>query len=133
MSAPAQNRRPCSGSFAVARLAKAAGFMEAAELTTTLDETNELRDAFVTLWIHSGIASSDFICCKRPGEYHSSENHDAAVGILANVDQELAEQLRRLLRLKTKAAYSGAQASADDAKVAQRAATRLLEAARSHQ
>ncbi|MCC6309591.1 MAG: hypothetical protein IT345_01625 [Trueperaceae bacterium] len=114
-------------------MAKAAGFMEAAELTTTLDETNELRDAFVTLWIHSGIASSDFICCKRPGEYHSSENHDAAVGILANVDQELAEQLRRLLRLKTKAAYSGAQASADDAKVAQRAATRLLEAARSHQ
>ncbi len=52
--------------------------MEAAEPTTTLDETSELRDASVTLWIHSGVASGDFICCKRLGEYHSSENHDAA-------------------------------------------------------
>src|SRR5690606_22173430 len=107
--------------------------MDAAELTLTFDDTQELRDASVTLWIHSGIASSDFICCKRLGEYHSSENHSTAVDILKTVDSSLAEQLRRFLRLKTKAAYSGAPASAEDAKVAQRAASSSLEAARIHQ
>ena len=112
------NRRTCPEGFAAARLAKANGFMEAAELTKTFDEAIELRDAYVTLWIHSGIASADYICCKRLGEYHSSDNHNAAIAALAGVDKELAEQLRRLLRLKTKAGYSGAPASADDGKVA---------------
>ena len=130
MSGSGKSRRPCPEGFAAARLAKATAFMDAAELTSTFDDTQELRDASVTLWIHSGIASTDFICCKRLGEYHSSENHSTAVGILATVDSSLAEQLRRLLGLKTKAAYSGAPASADDAKAAQRAASRLLEAAR---
>lgn len=133
MSTAGKTSRPCPEGFAAARLAKAIGFMEAAELTSTFDDTHELRDASVTLCIHSGIASSVYICCKRLGEYHSSESHRSAVGILASVDPELAEQLRRLLRMKTKAAYSGAPASAEDAKAAQRAATRLLRAARSHQ
>jgi hypothetical protein len=133
VSASATNRRACPEGFAVARLAKANGFMEAAELTKTFDEAIELRDACVTLWIHSGIASADYLCCKRLGEHHSSDNHNGAVAILAEVDQELSEHLRRLLRLKTKAGYSGAPASADDGKVAERAATRLPQAARSHQ
>lgn len=133
MSAAEKNRRSCPEGFAAARLAKAIGFMEAAELTSTFDDTHELRDASVTLCIHSGIAASDYICCMRLGEYHSSESHSSAVGILASVDPELAEQLRRLLRMKTKAAYSGAPASAEDAKAAQRAATKLLKAARSYQ
>lgn len=105
--------------------------MEAAELTKTFDEGSELRDAYVTLWIHSGIASADYICCKRLGESHSSDNHSAAVAVLAEIDKELAEHLRRLLRLKTKSGYSGAPTSADDEKVAERAADRLLRAARS--
>ena len=132
MTGSGKNRRPCPEGFAAARLAKATAFMDAPELTSAFDDTQELRDAFVTRGIHSGIASSDVICCRRLGEYHSSENHSTAVGILATVDSSLAEQLRRLLSLKTKAAYSGAPASADDAKAAQRAACRLLEAARSH-
>ena len=103
------------------------------ELTSAFDDTEELLEASVTLWFHSGMASSDVICCRRLGEYHSSENHSSAVGVLATVDSSLAEQLRHLLGLKTKAAYSGAPASAEDAKSAQRAATRLLEAARIHQ
>ncbi len=74
MSASAANRRACPEGFAAARLAKANGFMEAAELTMTFDEAIELRDAYVTLWIHSGIASADYICCKRLGEYHSSDD-----------------------------------------------------------
>lgn len=127
------NRRACPEGFATARLAKANGLMEAADLTRTFDEAAELRDAYVTLWIHAGIASADYICCKRLGEYHSSDNHNAAVAVLAEVDKELAEHLRRLLRLKTKAGYSGAPASADDAKVAGRAAERLLQAARGQQ
>lgn len=133
MSGPGKNRRPCPEGFASARLAKATAFMDAAELTSTFDDTQELRDASVTLWIHSGIASSDFICCKRLGEYHSSENHSTAVGVLATVDSSIAERQRRLLSLKTKAAYSGAPASAGDARAAQRAAARLLEAARLEQ
>lgn len=133
MSGATKSRRPCPKGFAAARLAKATAFMDAAELTSTFDDTQELRDAIVTLWIHSGIASSDFICCKRLGEYHSSESHGTAVGVLAAVDSGLAEQLRRLLGLKTKAAYSGAPTSAEDVKSAQRAATRLIEAARVHQ
>lgn len=81
-------------------------------LELTADElwapANEaLRDASVTLWIPSGIASSDFICCKRLGEYHPSENHSTGVGIIATVDSSLAERLRRLLGPKTKAASSG--------------------------
>lgn len=113
-------------------MAKAVAFMDAADLTSTFDDAEELRDASVTLWIHSGIASSDVISCKRLGEYHSGENHSAAVAILASIDAALAEHLRRLLGLKTKAAYSGARASADDVKAAQRAASKLLEAARVH-
>ena len=131
MSASAANRRTCPDGFATARLAKANGFMEAAELTKSFDEGVELRDAYVTLWIHAGIAAADVICCKRLGEYHSSDDHSAGIAVLAEVDKELAEHLRRVLRLKTKASYSGAPASADDEKVTERAARRLLLAARS--
>lgn len=74
MSASPTNRRPCPDGFAAARLAKATGFMEAADLAKTFDEGTELRDAYVTLWIHSGIASADYLCCERLGEFHSSEN-----------------------------------------------------------
>lgn len=130
MSDSQKNLRPCTEGFASARLEKAEAFMEAADRTSMLDDTGELRYASVTLWIHSGIASSDFICCKRLGAYQSGENHNMAVATLARVDQELASQLRRLLGMKTKAAYSGAPASSEDAKIAQRAAARLLDAAR---
>lgn len=95
MSASPTNRRPCPDGFAAARLAKATGFMEAADLAKTFDEGTELRDAYVTLWIHSGIPSADYLCCERLGEFHSSENHSAAVAVLAEVDKELAEHLRR--------------------------------------
>lgn len=130
MTPRTQAARPCTENFAAARLTKASGFMEAAELTRTFDDAGQLRDALVTLCIHSGIASADVICCKRLGEHYSGENHSAAADVLARADDELAEQLRRLLRIKTKAGYSGAPASADDEKVANRAATRLLAAAR---
>lgn len=133
MSPSAPNRRACPGGFAAARLAKANDFMEAAEVAKAFDEADELRDACVTLWTRSGTASADYLCCTRLGEYHSSDNHNAAVAILAEVDKELAEHLRRLLSLKTKAGYSGAPASAEDAKVAERAAFKLLQTARSHQ
>lgn len=90
-------------------------------LELTADElwapANEaLCDASVTLWIPSGIAPSDFICCKRLGEYHWRENHSTGVGILATVDSSPAERLRRLLGPKTKAAYSGAPGGAADAR-----------------
>jgi len=106
--------------------------MEAAEITDQLDDDHKLRDAVVTLLIHSGIASSDVICCKRLGEYHVGDDHSAAATLLARVDKDLAEQLRRLLSMKTKAAYSGAPSGADDLKTARRAAQKLLEAAQQH-
>lgn len=49
MSGSGKNRRPCPEGFAAARLAKATAFMDAAELTSTFDDTQELRDASVTL------------------------------------------------------------------------------------
>jgi hypothetical protein len=128
VSGPAPRPRPCPAGFARARLAKAAGFMEAAEIADQLDDDHKLRDAVVTLLIHSGVASSDVICCERLGEHRVGDDHSAAATLLERVDKGLAEQLRRLRSMKTSAAYSSAPSGADDLNTARRAAQKLLEA-----
>jgi hypothetical protein len=90
-------------------------------------------DAYVTLCIHAGIAAADVICCIALGEHVQGEDHNEAVTHLSSVrpdGKSLGNSLRTLLMMKTRAGYSHQQVSATDRKRAQRAADKLLNAAR---
>lgn len=76
--------RPCSSVVTVGRLAKAREFRLAA---TTLGDSDELSDAYVTLCIHAGIAAADVICCRRLGVHNQGENHNEAIASLGRVDR----------------------------------------------
>jgi hypothetical protein len=90
-----------------------------------------LSDAYVTLCIHGGIAAADVICCARVGEHAMGENHDAAVRLLARVDQSLANDLAALLGVKTKSGYTAEAVNRNETKRAERSMNRLTTAARS--
>ena len=117
----------CTPATIAGRIKKAHQFSSAAELVETF--TRELADAYVTLCIHAGISASDVITCKRLGEHAQGDDHGEAVSLLAAVDGKLAEDLRALLGMKTKAGYSEMPASAEDVKRARRSAKRLVDAA----
>lgn len=116
------------------RLRKAEQFMEGAETIRELaDDEHDVADAYVTLCVHAGIAAADVICCIALGEYVQGESHNEAVAHLSKVRPDgrgLGNSLRTLLRMKTRAGYSHEPADARDRKRAQRAAERLLNAAR---
>ena len=69
----------------------------------TFTREEDLADAYVTLCIHAGIAASDVISCKRLGEHAQGDDHGEAVSLFVAVDGKLAEDLRALLGMKTKA------------------------------
>lgn len=92
----------------------------------------ELGDAYVTLAVHSGIASGDVICIGVLGVYWANGNHDEAVRLLEKADKSAANHLRRLLALKTKAGYTHTPASAADVKAATSSHRALLDLARAH-
>jgi hypothetical protein len=83
----------------------------------------------VTLLVHAGIAAADVLCCVRLGEHVTGDNHNEAVRLLAKVDRRLADDLRTLLGMKTKAGYSHQPASKSDRVKAERAGGRLVQAA----
>ncbi len=115
---------------ALARLAKAREFAEAAELHfDQVSGAPDYPDVYVTLAVHAGIAAADVICIRRLGEYSASGAHDEAIKRLALADKALAKHLSRLLALKTKAGYSANPVSADDVSIARRAHMALLESA----
>lgn len=69
--------------FAIGRLQKAREF--AATASILFDEAtrnSEHGDAYVTMAIHSGIASSDVICAVKLREYSAGDSHAAAVSLL---------------------------------------------------
>lgn len=112
------------------RLAKARQFAQVCELI--VDDARRdggLADAYVTLAVHAGIAAADAICIGAIGEYSVGGNHDQAATLLAKVDRKVADQLRRLLALKTKAGYGHSPATAADVKTAERAHTALIQRA----
>jgi hypothetical protein len=94
------------------------------------DDGGNTADAYATLCIHAGIAAADVICCARLGRHARGDDHSDAVGLLDKADAASSKQLRTLLSMKTKAAYTHTPMSATDAKRAGRAADALVETAR---
>lgn len=77
-----------------------------------------LNTAATTLAIHAGINAADAVYGIRLGKRSSGQSHDEVLGLLntAGADgKELAEELRRILPLKTKAEYDHIDVSKADA------------------
>jgi hypothetical protein len=126
--------RKCDESTIEGRLAKAEQFLEAAQVIREFaGDERDVADAYVTLCVHCGVAAADVICCVALGEHVQGDDHNQAVAHLSKVrpnGSELGNSLRVLLGMKTRAGYSHEQVSAAGCKRAQRAAERLLRAAR---
>lgn len=121
----------CTQATRLGRMSKAAQFYEASEtIAAFADDAAEVGDAYVTLLVHAGIAAADVVCCARLGEHATGDNHNEAADLLAKVDRNLANDLRTLLGVKTKAGYSSRPVSNDERVRAGRACARLMEAAR---
>jgi len=76
------------------------------------------------------IAAADALCCASLGVHAQGESHDGAIALLTKVDKDIAKELGKLLRLKTKAGYTHTSVTADEFKRAGRAAEALVERAR---
>lgn len=112
------------------RLQKARAFRESAELTEQfMNDGTDLRDAYVTMCVHAGIAAADVICMKALGEYYSGPRHEEATRLLEKVDKTLARHLATLLAIKTKARYSDMPVSNEQITRAGRAMEALVDRA----
>jgi hypothetical protein len=88
------------------RWEKAKQFARAARIVRELaDDEADLLDAYVTLCIHSGIASADVVCAVALGLRARGESHRDAIVLLASVDKEASRHLDTLLGAKTLAGY----------------------------
>jgi hypothetical protein len=126
----ANRLRPCDTATADGRLSKAKQFLEAATvLRDASDNETDVGDAFVTLCVHAGIASSDVLCCRALGHHVQGDNHNEAIAELRKVDKDLARDLQTLLGMKTRAGYSDTAVTANQRKRAFRSADRLVNAA----
>ena len=121
-----QRRRRCTIVDARARYASAIAFIDVAD-RLVVEEFD--ADVIVTNAVHAGIAASDALCCLRLGERSADQDHASATKLLARVDRSLANELTRLLALKTTAAYEARHVSRADAKSAVRRARKLAAAA----
>lgn len=117
---------PCGPRTRRGRLKKAQEFLDIAQLAGT-----EYPDGCVSNAILSGIASADVICCVRAGEHAAGEDHQRAVELLRRAHEPAARHLDRLLRRKSKSAYSDVSSTAKHAEQALRDADALLEIATS--
>jgi hypothetical protein len=86
-------------------------------------------DVVVTNAVHAGIAASDALCCLRLGERSADQDHASATSLLARADRSLANELTRLLGLKTTAAYETRHVKRAEARNATRRARKLVDAA----
>jgi hypothetical protein len=124
----------CDESIMRGRLKQAVQFLTAADTIRELAERpSDISNVFVTNCVLAGIAAADAICCKALGEHARGESHDEAFQLIERVrpgGSDLANALRTLLQFKTQAGY-GAETISDDAmKRADRAATKLVNAAK---
>jgi triphosphoribosyl-dephospho-CoA synthetase len=119
-------RRTCTIGDARTRRASAVAFLDVAE---RLLLENFDHDVVVTNAVHAGIAASDSICCLRLGERSAEQDHASATNLLARVDKSLANELGRLLAIKTTAAYETRRMTQSDAKSSARRARKLVDAA----
>jgi len=117
---------PCDRSIAQRHLAKARGFLAAA------DGLDGQPDARVVLLVVAGIAAADAICCGALRRRAAGADHREAVALLQSVPGEghgLAAALRVLLGGKHKASYTEASVGPGEERAADRAARRLVDAA----
>lgn len=124
--------RPCDAAHARARLRIAETFFDSSD-TLSEDDDPYRGNALVTNYVHSGIAASDAICCTELGEHAQGQDHTEATALLRKVPRdgrEMARALGTLLSLKTEAGYGTRPTTAEKVKRAQRAADKLLRAAR---
>ena len=120
-------RVPCNQREREGRLEKAKQFAHAAETLGVLDaDEPALIDARVTLWVLTGIAASDVICCALLGEHAQGDGHDEAVPLLRSVRPELARHLEVLIQAKTRSGYSAQASSTGTLKKTERSGSALL-------
>lgn len=127
----ASRLQPCDTATADGRLSKAKQFLEAATvLRDASDNETDVGDAFVTLCVHAGIASSDVLCCRALGHHVQGDNHNEAIAELRKVDKDLARDLlgqhrpqagRRSPDLECRASGLGASRVRSDSPVLQHA------------
>ena len=115
-------QRVCGRRDAEQRLADAKQFLEAAEI---LDSP----DVVATNAIHAAIAAADVLTCLQFGQRSNSGNHSDAVGLLRQVDANLALTLKRALDRKNQASYESADISSIDAARCVRWAKQLVDEA----
>lgn len=118
-------QRNCDVMVTAGRLSKANEFFDAAE---HLGE--EMPNAAGDLYVDAGIAASDVICCVRLGVHSNTGKHSEAVALLKRADSGSERHLNTLLNLKNKAAYTHQDLTAAELKKMNRAAERLVEAAK---
>lgn len=118
--------RPCSARTRRGRLQKAQEFLDIAQLAGV-----EYPDGCVSNAVLSGSASADVICCVRVGEHAAGEDHQQAIDLLRRAHGQAAKHLDRLLRRKSKSAYSDLSSTPKQAEQALRDAGALLEIATS--
>ncbi len=129
---------PCTNEFGRDRLAAGEAFLEAAETIALgheqimVDASRFKNNTIVSSYVHAGIAVSDAICCFELKAYSRGDNHRQAIAQLGKVKGggELSKALSTLLTLKTKSAYGSKPLLDNDVKRAERAASKLVQAAR---
>lgn len=126
MSPKKGRARPGDRSVAVERLVLAEDRLEYAALALERGHWNIAAELSVT----AGINASDAICSLVLGEYSVGEDHRAAGALLARADRSASNALKRLLSLKSRAAY-GEPIGKRDGAAAVRAARSMVETARS--
>lgn len=121
------NPKVIDPTFKIGRLQKARKFAEtAAVLFDDATRNSDHGDVYVTMAIHSGIASSDVICAAKLGEYSAADSHGAAVALLKKANPEAASLLSKLLNMKTKSAYGHRAVNATEVRTAESAHKKLL-------
>jgi hypothetical protein len=127
---------PCTNAFGRDRLKSAEAYLQAAATIVTGEEMVESpywNNAVITNSVYAGIAASDAICCFELKAHSSGDDHRQATAQLKKVKHDgpaLAKALADLLALKTRAGYGARPLPDNDVKRAERAAHKLVEAAR---
>ena len=119
--------RRCTERTIAGRSAKAEAFLDDAEL---LASDPGRRHSAACLYVDAGIAASDVLCCRTLGEHAKGQDHNDAIRLLTRVNRDRARDLAVLLANKSLISYSAETLSATEFKKVQRAAIRLVDAAR---
>ena len=109
-------------------LRKAREFLEAGQVTLDLN----MFDAATSNAVHSGINAKDAMCLKLTGDSGKTQNHKDAATELRKAGPKaaaVADDLKRLLTVKSKAEYQSIAVARSEAAKALERAERLYNAA----